>query len=293
MNDDDLGIALQNLINNPDSKQDWNKFIPIPLCISRFISKNYNDAIAPHESVEDVWSDILIKLPEKLKGLTIQKNGTVGLCKWFWGSFLKQELLDMIKKNNAQQRDRKKTINISKLGNNKSGDIKDDSKIYSEPSDELNKVLSNLKKHKDLKNGFEIWELNACEKMSYDVIAVMHPKGNQDASKRANNLKQQVSAWKKKLAENPELAKVYQEINQEKIDIDQFEREFDDIPKLILPSDGFLGFMVQPNKTFGQEVRDILQKQYNVSKELAKVVDPKYIKKYEDLLLKLISNDTN
>jgi len=292
MNDNDLGIALQNLINNPDSEQDWKKFVPIPLCIRRFIARKYNDAIAPHESVEDVWSDLLIKLRKKLKGLTIQKNGTVGLCAWFWGSFLKQELLDKIKKNNAQQRDRKKTVDISKLGNDKGGDIKDDSKIYSEPADEeIKKVLSNLKNHKDLKNGFEIWELNACEKMSYDVIALMHPKENQDASKRANNLKQQISAWKKKLAENPELAKVYEGINQEKIDTEEFVREFDDIPKLILPPDDFLGFMVQPNKTFGQKVRDILQKQYNVSKELAKEVNPKYTKKYEELLLKLTSND--
>ena len=44
--------------------------------------------------------------------------------------------------------------------------------------------------------------------------------------------------------------------------------------------------MVQPNKTFGQQVRDILQKQYNVSKELAKDIKPKYIKKYKELLLK-------
>jgi len=48
---------------------------------------------------------------------------------------------------------------------------------------------------------------------------------------------------------------------------------------------------VKPDKSFDQRIRDILQKQYNESKELAKVVNPKYIKKYEELLLKLISKD--
>jgi len=313
----DLGITLKNLINDQSSRQDWDQFMPIgeafkliPQIIKGRIKngrdKNgnllYTDAIDPNgdkdSSIDELYIDIISKLPKKLKDMAdlryVSDLEPKQLCQWFWHTFLHQELLDEIKYNTTDGRSIKtKVVNIDDEVNKKSADIKDEPKNYSDSTGEqVRKKLKELKSQKNFQ-WIEFLELQYFEDMSYHEIAQIHPKVDQNVSQRADNIKQQVSSGIKKLAKIPELA----ELNREIIDADQFAREFDDYGELILPPvlppDGSVGFMVQPDKSLGQRVRDILQSQYNVSKELAKVVDPKYIKKYEELLLKLISNDNN
>jgi len=314
----DLGITLKNLINNQSSRQDWDEFMPIgeafkpiPWKIKRHIKNArdkktlkllYENALDPSvdkdSSIDELYMDIISKLPIKLKVLAdvsyVPNLEPKQLCQWFWHTFLHQLLLDKIKYNTTDGRSIKtKVVNIDDEVNKKGVDIKDESKSYSESIDEqVRKKLNELKSQNKFK-WIEYLELNIFEGMSYAEIAQIHPKVGQNASERAINIKQQVSDGK------PKLAPHFEEIKKEKIDEDSFEKEFDYVPKFIpQPKDEGLMFYVQESRSessvpFGRRVRDILQSQYNESKELAKVVDPKYIKKYEDLLLKLISNDNN
>ena len=294
--------------------------------IKSHIAFNYGDGIAGGD-VDDAYFDLISELPKALKNLPNKDSGPDGLASWFFNFYLKQKMLDKIKHLRRDKRtafepkkrmdDIKGALELLKkaLAQNPNdiaiqidianlyakefktiiepldGDIKVETPNSNQIDTQkcVNLVINKLLGQK----GFEFLEFYVMHEdgLSYEDIAKNRPQQGVDISKRANNIKQQVAVGKKKLA--PFLT----DCNQDSIDADQFAEEFDYIPKFIpQPKDEGLMFYVKESRSesllpFGSRVRDILQNQYNESKKLAKVVNPKYIKKYEELLLKLISKD--
>jgi len=295
----DLGVILEKLFDNQNS-EDWLELFPnkegqqpeLAYRIKSHIAFNYGDGIAGGD-VDDAYFDLISELPKALKNLPNKDSGPDGLGSWFFNHYVRQKMLDKITRLGRNKRtafEKKNNKEFKTIIEPLDGDIKietpniDTQKCV---NDELNKLKG--------QKGFEFLQFLTLHQdgFSYHDIAKDFPQKGQDVIKRANNIKVQVSAGRKKLL--PYLKECWHDL----IDANQFAEEFDYVPKFIpQPKDEGLMFYVQESRSessvpFGRRVRDILQSQYNESKELAKVVNPKYIKKYEELLLKLTSNDTN